>query len=141
MDKQGGVEQAETNQRRCFPESVAAVKAFDAGGIGIDGLFWQHAVEQLANQSPAGFYELTVHTWNIELAQIQAKAESDIQVEMATSRINAEQQAEGVENEVNKGIIEHRLEMEKIAATASSKITEARAVAEVKNIPKANSDD
>jgi hypothetical protein len=59
-----------------------------------------------------------------EIAKIQAKGETDIQVELVQSRANAEQQAEGVEAEMNKDIVAHRLDMEKLRATTEAKITE-----------------
>ena len=50
--------------------------------------------------------------------EISAKLKADVETEMATSQINAEQQRAGVEAEVQKDVLKTTLEIEKMAIEA-----------------------
>lgn len=67
-----------------------------------------------------------------EHSLIRAKALADMQTEQATSEINAEQQALGVEAELSKDTVTHAQEMEKLEHQAQLKIREAAIVADIK---------
>ena len=68
-------------------------------------------------------------------ALIQMKAQADIMVEQQTSAINTEQQAAGVEAELNKDIVVHQMDLEKLSADHAAKIQQTRITASVKPTP------
>jgi hypothetical protein len=66
---------------------------------------------------------------------IMLKARTDVQVEQQTSEINTEQQAAGVEAEMNKDIVTHSLTMQESVAQSRAKIAELVVAADLKPIP------
>jgi hypothetical protein len=67
-------------------------------------------------------------------ALIRMKAEADIAVEQATSRVNAEQQALSVEAEMNKDTVAHAQKLQEMEQATINKMREARASAAAKEI-------
>jgi len=74
-----------------------------------------------------------------KLAEIEAKAQADMATEQFQSQVNVEQHAQGVEAELHKDVVTHRLDLDAKAEETALKIREAEAVAATKPTPKEGS--
>lgn len=78
-----------------------------------------------------------------EAQAIQLKAQADIEVETRTSQVNAEQQALGVEAELNKDTVVHQMDMEAAIAQAALKMRETThaTAAKIATMPDTDTDE